>query len=177
MRNYGRKPSLSSISKTRRLSLLALLAAIAIVLNYIENLLALPFGIRFGFANVIAMSVITLFGVNAMLLINVIRVLISGLLSGIFMSYPWFMSVAGVTLSSIALILLSGRASVIFTGIICAIAHDVGQILVLSMVISSQAFVPYLGVMIVFSLVTGTASGMISNAVTKRILMMEGVQK
>lgn len=157
--------------------MLSLFAAIAIMLNYIENLLALPFGIRFGFANVIAMCVISLFGVSAMLLINVIRVLISGLLSGIFMSYPWFMSIAGVTLSSMTLILLWRRASDVFTGIICAIAHDIGQILVLSLVISSRAFIPYLGVMIIFSLVTGTASGMITHAVTKRILLKEGVQK
>ena len=51
------------MSKTRTMSFLAMLSAMAIVFNMIENMLALPLGIRIGMANIIALIVVHIYGV------------------------------------------------------------------------------------------------------------------
>ena len=76
------------MSKTRTMSFLAMLSAMAIVFNMIENMLALPLGIRIGMANIIALIVVHIYGVKEMLFVNMLRVVASGLLSGIILSYP-----------------------------------------------------------------------------------------
>lgn len=157
------------MSKTRTMSFLAMLSAMAIVLNMIENMLALPLGVRIGMANIIALIVVHLYGVKEMLFVNILRVVISGLLSGIILSYPWWMSVGGVTLSSLMLMMLYKHSSFIFTGVMCAIVHSIGQILVLSFFLTSSAFMPYLGIMIIMSIITGILTGKVSEIATKRL--------
>jgi len=56
-----------------------------------------------------------------------------------------------------------------FTGVMCAIAHSVGQILVLSFFLTSSAFMPYLGIMIIMSIITGILTGKVSEIATKRL--------
>ena len=70
------------MNKTRSMSFLAMLSAMAIVLNMIENMLALPLGVRIGMANIMALIVVHIYGVKEMLFVNLLRVVVSGLLSG-----------------------------------------------------------------------------------------------
>lgn len=146
-----------------------MLSAMAIVLNMIENMLALPLGVRLGMANIMALIVVHIYGVKEMIFVNLLRVVVSGLLSGIILSYPWWMSVGGVTLSSFMLMMIYKHSSFMFTGIMCAITHSVGQILVLSFFLTSSAFMPYLGIMIIMSIITGILTGKVSEIATKRL--------
>lgn len=157
------------MSKTQSMSFLAMLSAMAIVLNMIENMLALPLGVRLGMANIMALIVVHIYGVKEMIFVNLLRVVVSGLLSGIILSYPWWMSVGGVTLSSFMLMMIYKHSSFMFTGIMCAITHSVGQILVLSFFLTSSAFMPYLGIMIIMSIITGILTGKVSEIATKRL--------
>lgn len=157
------------MSKTQSMSFLAMLSAMAIVLNMIENMLALPLGVRIGMANIMALIVVHIYGVKEMIFVNLLRVVVSGLLSGIILSYPWWMSVGGVTLSSLMLMTVYKHSSFMFTGVMCAIAHSVGQILVLSFFLTSSAFMPYLGIMIIMSIITGILTGKVSEIATKRL--------
>lgn len=146
-----------------------MLSAMVIVLNMIENMLALPLGVRIGMANIMALIVVHIYGVKEMLFVNLLRVVLSGLLSGMILSYPWWMSVGGVSLSSLMLMMVYKHSSFMFTGVICAIAHSVGQILVLSFFLTSSAFMPYLGIMITMSIITGILTGKVSEIATKRL--------
>ncbi len=158
------------MNRTKKIVWLALLSAIAIVLNMGENMMPLPLGIRFGFANIIAMITILMFDWKEMLIINSMRVLMTGLLMGTFMSYPFLMSVGGVCLSSLALIICFFlHSSLPFTGVICAFAHNLGQILVLSFFISSSAFMPYLFIMGLMAILTGLMTGIATREIMKRI--------
>ena len=146
-----------------------MLSAMAIVLNMLENMLALPLGVRIGMANIMALIVVHIYGVKEMLFVNILRVVVSGLLSGIILSYPWWMSVGGVSLSSLMLMTVYKHSYFMFTGVMCAIAHSVGQILVLSFFLTSSAFMPYLGIMIIMSIITGILTGKVSEIATKRL--------
>ena len=76
--------------KTRKMIYLALLSAIAIVLHTVEAMIPvpLPVGAKLGLANIISLVVVHLYGVKEMFIVNIFRVFVSSLLTGIFMQNP-----------------------------------------------------------------------------------------
>ena len=93
-------------SKTSQLTLLTMLVAMAILIHSIEP--AVPIGIpgvKFGLANAIALIAYYIFDTKKMLQLNLLRVLISSLVRGIFPGIGFWLSFSGVMLSSIAMIL------------------------------------------------------------------------
>ena len=85
-----------SIAKTKRFTVLALLAAIAITLNILETTMIPPLmGVfRIGLANIMALVALRMLGIKEMLIVNAMRVLIGNLLTGtIFGSVFWKMCI------------------------------------------------------------------------------------
>lgn len=97
-----------SLSNTKRFTVLALLAAIAITLNILETTMIPPLmGVfRIGLANIMALVALRMLGVKEMLIVNAMRVLIGNLLTGTIFGSVFWISLAGVVLSSLILILL-----------------------------------------------------------------------
>ncbi len=159
--------------KTRKIVYLALLSALAIVLHTVDHYLSapLPFGVKLGIANIIALLVIDIYGTKEMFVVNFFRVIVSGLLTGSLMSYPFLMSCGGVLLSSLALALLKKltQLPMISVSIIAAVFHNIGQIIVISLIISSAAVMPYIFVMLAASIPTGILTGMAAIEILKRI--------
>lgn len=158
---------------TKKIVYMALLSAIAIVLHSIEATmpLPLPLGVKLGFANIISLVVIELYGAKEMFIVNIFRVMIAGLISGNIMSYPFFMSCGGVLLSSIVLAILTKitKLPTVSKSVISAIFHNVGQLLVLTFVVSTTAIMPYLFVTLSSSIPTGILTGLSAIQILKRI--------
>ncbi len=157
---------------TKKIVYLALLSAIAIVLHTIEAALPLPFpmGVKLGFANIISLVVIEIYDVKEMFIVNIFRVILSGLIVGYIMSYPFFMSCGGVALSSIALMVLSHfNLPIVSKSIISAIFHNIGQLLVLAYTVSTLAIMPYLFVTLTSSIPTGILTGLCAIEILKRL--------
>ena len=159
--------------RTKRIVYLALLAAMAVVLHTIDHYISapLPLGVKFGLANIISLVVVEIYGAKEMFMINFFRVMISGLMTGSIMSYPFFMSCGGVFLSSVVLALLKklNKLPPVSVSIIAAIFHNIGQLTVLAFVLSSKAFYSYIFVMLISSIPTGIITGMVSLEILKRI--------
>lgn len=159
--------------KTQKIVYLSLLAALAIVLHMVESSIPipLPVGVKLGFANIISLVVIQLYGAKEMFIVNFFRVMIAGLLSGTLLSHPFFISCGGVLLSSIVLAMLKRWTSlpIVSLSIFAAIAHNVGQIATVSFFLSSVAMLPYLFILLASSIPTGIFTGMVSIEITKRI--------
>lgn len=78
---------------TRKLVLLSLLVALAIVLRGMEGLIPNPLPwVRIGFANIMTLLAILLFGLKAGMLLTVLRVLITSFLFGTFLSPTFLLS-------------------------------------------------------------------------------------
>lgn len=159
--------------RTKRIVYLALLAAMAVVLHTVDHYISapLPLGVKFGLANIISLVVVEIYGAKEMFAINFFRVMISGLMTGSIMSYPFFMSCGGVFLSSIVLAFLKklNKLPPVSVSIIAAIFHNIGQLTVLAFVLSSKAFYSYILVMMISSIPTGIITGMVSLEILKRI--------
>lgn len=160
-------------SKVKKMVYMALLSAIAIVLHIVETSLhlPLPLGMKLGFANIISLIVVELYGVKEMFIVNIFRVIIASLMSGIFMSYPFFISCGGVFLSSLALAVVKKASDlpIVSSSVIAALFHNIGQVIVVSYLLSSKAMMSYVFVLFASSIPTGIFTGMCSIQALKRI--------
>lgn len=160
-------------SQTRKIVYMSLLSAIAIVLHSIEAALPLPLplGVKLGFANIISLIVIEIYGAKEMFIVNIFRVMISGLITGNLMSYPFFMSCGGVLLSSVVLALISHLTDlpIVSKSVISAVFHNIGQLLVLAFVVNTMAIMPYLFITLASSIPTGILTGLCAIEILKRV--------
>ncbi|MBQ9520331.1 MAG: Gx transporter family protein [Acholeplasmatales bacterium] len=149
----------------KRIAIISMLAAIAIVLGYAESLIPLSIpGVKLGLANVIILIMIYEFKWYEALGVNVIRILIVSLIRGTFLSAPFFMSLSGGLLSFIMMLLFSKIK--IFTSlgvsVLGSIFHVTGQILVAIIIMGTNAIIYYLPFIALLSLLTGVLSGLIT---------------
>ena len=160
------------MNKTKKLTYVTMLIALAIVINVAENafLPELPLGIRFGLANIIALIAINLFSYKEMTTINIMRVVLANLITGTIFGTKFFIALGGIILSSIALIILKKlKCSIVFSSIISALAHMIGQILVVSFIYGTLNMFLAFPLYIVSAVGTGVLTGIIANEVLKRI--------
>ena len=152
--------------KTKKLVYLSILTTLAVALHIFEASLAIPLpnGIKLGLANIISLITIELFSAKEMAIVNILRVLLSGLLGGTIFNYPWFISLGGVFLSSLAIILVKKffDLPLVTTSIISAFFHGVGQILVVVFIYDSWMMATYLIIIFASSIPTGIFTGMIA---------------
>lgn len=160
------------MNKTKKLTYVTMLIALAIVINVAENafLPELPLGIRFGLANIIALIAINLFSYKEMTTINIMRVVLANLITGTIFGTKFFIALGGIVLSSIALIILKKlKCSIVFSSIISALAHMIGQILVVSFIYGTLNMFLAFPLYIVSAVGTGFLTGIIANEVLKRV--------
>lgn len=160
-------------NKTRHFVWLALLSAMAITLSLVESIFIGPllFGIlRIGLANIIALITIKLLGVRDMIIVNTMRVVISTLMQGTIFGSVFWISLGGVVLSSIVLIILDHfHASLLFTSILCAIAHSCGQVIIVALFYMQPGIAVLLPYLLLASIPMGIITGIIAKMVLARI--------
>jgi heptaprenyl diphosphate synthase len=159
-------------TNVKKVTAAALLAALALIFSYIEVLIPFNFGIpgiKLGIANLVVIIALYYLGIRYALLINLLRVFISGLLfSGLFgMLY----SLAGALLSMAVMILLKRTNVFSITGVSMAggVAHNLGQILTAAFVISNLKVFIYFPVLIISGVVSGAVIGILAYLILKKL--------
>lgn len=161
-----------TINQTRRLVYLAMLSAVAIILNIFESVYIGPIVglLRLGLANIAALLALKLLGVKEMLAVNALRLIVGNLLRGMIFSSTFWISAGGVVLSSIMLIMMDNMdSSTLFSSIMSSIGHSIGQVLVVIVLYTQLGMVYSLIILMVGSVPTGILTGMIATLVLKRI--------
>ena len=159
--------------KTKKLVYIALLSAVAIVLHMVESMLSLPLplGVKLGLANIISLVVIELYGPRELIFVNFLRVMISHLIIGQFMSYMFFISCGGVFLSSLALAIIYKfvKLPMVSTSIVSAIFHNIGQVAVVAFIFSFAGIMVYVLPLLITSIPTGILTGLVAIEILKRV--------
>lgn len=154
----------------------ALLAALAITIHIIESAFPSPLpGIKPGLANVITLFTFISYGWKTALQVSLLRVLISSLLLGTFLSPTFILSLSGALLSLSSLLLIrllfslpginrqQYQPGAIGYAIAASISHMGGQFL-----IAWYFFIPHPGlfkllpIFITFAVILGIVSGIIT---------------
>jgi len=151
--------------KTVKLARIGMLLALAVVIHSAEAMLPVTvLWFRFGFANIIGLATLYLFGFRYALFVTVGRVFLGALLTGLFGSPAFLFSFAGGLVSIAAMGLVKkvgGKAfSLIGVSIIGAVTHNAAQLLVAyAIIIRNDAVIFLLPFMLASALGTGFVNG------------------
>ncbi len=150
--------------KTRRLTLLALLTAIALTIFLLENqlppLLPLP-GVKIGLANIVTVFCVFLLGSRDGCLMLAARIFLGAVFAGNFSTILY--SAAGGAAAILVTILLRKilKPTQLFAaGALGAVAHSMGQMAMAILLTGTPSLALYLPVMIAISVVTGSFTGL-----------------
>ena len=156
--------------QSRKISQIGVLAALAMVLSYVESLfpafIAVP-GIKIGLANIAVIFALYRLGFREALGISVVRVVLSSLLFGSVLSLSY--SIAGALISLVVMYLLKrtrlfGTVAVSVAG---GVSHNLGQIACL--ILQTGAIVYYVPVLILSGVASGVVIGLVSSTVLSRL--------
>ncbi|MCK5649065.1 MAG: Gx transporter family protein [Gammaproteobacteria bacterium] len=167
----------------------ALLAALAITIHIIESTFPSPLpGIKPGLANVITLFTFMMYGWKTALQVSLLRVVISSLLLGTFLSPTFLLSLSGALLSLSSLILIQlpffllsdknhYQPGAIGYAIIASISHMSGQFLM-----AWYFFIPHPGlfkllpIFITFAVILGIVSGIITQLTISQLKQKNQLQ-
>lgn len=152
-------------SKSKRAAVAGLLAAEALALSFFENQLPplpnMPPGFKLGLSNIVTMYAVYDLGFGYAFFIVIVKAAFSFLSRGSIIGAV--MSFAGGTLSLIAVTPFlrgnPGKLGLIGVGILGAVAHNTGQILVSIVAFRTNAILAYAPWLIVFGVGTGFITG------------------
>lgn len=166
----------SQTNNVKEVVMLGLLVAIALVLSYFEQFIPLNIGmpgVKLGLANVVTLLCLYLYKPSRIYLLIIVRVLLASMFIGSMMSF-WYSLVGGL-LSGTAMMLgarfMKERVSLIGLSAIGAICHNLGQLMVVS-IITGSFFVAlgYFPMLMVSGIITGIFIGLVAK-VTKPYLV------
>lgn len=169
------------MSRVRKLARLALLLALATVMHTVESLLPLNvLWFRFGFANIIGIVTLYLFGFKDAFLLTVGRIFLGALAAGLFGSPAFILSFAGGTTAILAMGIVHRYASRLFSevgiSVIGAVCHNLAQLTVAYLIlIKSEGLLLILPLMILASLGTGVLNGIAARFVIGHFRKMDAV--
>ena len=153
------------MNKNRKLANMAMLVALAMIFSYVESLIPINFGIpgmKLGVANLVTVTGLYFLDLPEVFLVVVMLILLTGFLFGNVMSIIY--SLAGGILSFLVMALMKKLKGFSVAGVSIAggVSHNIGQIIVASIVVENLKLVYYLPALLIAGTVTGFVMGMIS---------------
>ena len=154
--------------RTRKIAYLGMLMALALVLSYVESLI--PFAVvKLGLTNIVTVIMLYIATPMETFLLCVFRAVLSGFMFGNAFSIIY--SLAGCILSFIVMYLLkkSDKFSSVSISLVGGVCHNIGQIIVAAIVLSTYSVVYYIPVLLVAGCITGLVIGTVASQVLLRI--------
>lgn len=157
---------LSYRTKTRKLILLGLMTSYSLALFLIETQIPNPLlywfpGAKLGLSNIITLLCLINFGTKDTFKVLSVRIIISSIFAGPVSTFLF--SIAGGYLSFLGMSLTTKvkDLSIISVSIVGAVLHNIGQLLMASLIMDSISVMSYLPLMLGASLVTGIFIGIV----------------
>ena len=158
--------------KTKKIAVLALAIALAMILSFVESqipaFVAIP-GVKIGLANIAVVFVLYKLGWKEAVLISLVRVFMVSVLFGTAVSL--FYSVAGAVLSLTGMVLLkkTGLFSTVAVSVTGGVLHNVGQILMACLLLETNVIVYYLPFLILSGVIAGVVIGVVAAIMVNRV--------
>ena len=155
----------------KRLCLMGVLVAIAMLFSYVESLIPvfLPIpGIRLGLANIIVLIALLMLGPGEAFFIGFVRIMLSALLFGNLFSLA--LSFSGFLLSFISMLIVKKADRFTIPGISMTggFFHNLAQLCCASLILSSGGIMIYTFPLCIVGLITGIINGFIAKMIYER---------
>jgi heptaprenyl diphosphate synthase len=159
--------------RERRNVYLALFISAAVVINVVEFIIPLPIPwLKFGFANIFVLLAIFFFGFLDALTVTILRVLISSIMVGKFLTPAFFLAMSGGIVSTVAMFafhtIFKKRCSLIGVSVIGSYTHAITQLVTAYFLfVKHTGIFSILFVFLIISLITGIINGMAANYLSR----------
>ena len=157
---------------TKQLVTLSSLIAVAMILSYIESMIpafvAVP-GVKIGLSNIATVFALYALGWPYAICVSVVRVFLSALLFGNFVSLIY--SLSGAALALFVMILLNKCMKFSSVGISVAggVCHNIGQVLAACIVMKTAALATYVIPLLFSGTIAGVVIGIIAGRLVERV--------
>lgn len=156
----------------KKMAMLALLIALAVLMGYVESLIPLNFGIpgiKIGLCNIVILIVLLRYSWKEALAVSVVRILAVGFLFGNLFSIIYSLSGAVLSILVMTLLLKSGRFGLLGVSAAGGCVHNIGQLLVAKIVLPGLPLLWYTPVLMFAGLATGALVAVIVYEVMVRL--------
>lgn len=152
--------------KTKDITLIGILTAMAVVISIIESYFTYIFefipGLKLGLANIVIIYTLYKYNFKTAILVSLIRVFIVSLVRTGF-GFNFFFSLAGAILSIIIMALVKKtKLSIVGVSVMGSISHSIGQVLIGIILLNNYNVTYYLPYLLLFSIPTGIIIGLIA---------------
>ena len=159
--------------RTRRITKMALLTAVALILFTVEAQIPAPVpipGVKLGLANIITVYAMFALGPWDTLCILLVRVFLGSVFSGQMSTLLY--SLSGGLLCYLAMLLLRKiltEKQIWVCGVIGAVFHNIGQMLMAIAVFQSPSVVFYFPLLMLSGIITGLFTGLCAQLLIRRL--------
>lgn len=159
---------------TRKSVILAIFTALGIVLQILEGFLPTTFmipGFKIGFANIITLSVLMIYGMREMWFVGLLRIVLAALLTGTLFGVSFWVSAAGFVFAAIAMCMAkkTGVFSIYGISVAGAACHSIGQVAMITWIYRQYFMQLYAPLLVGLSVFSGLVVGALAANVIKRI--------
>lgn len=158
--------------KTKKLTLLALLSAIALTIFLVETqipaLVPIP-GVKLGLANIVTVFTVFVLGPREGAAVLFVRIFLGAVFAGNF-STIFYSAAGGVCAIGVTILLrkILTNKQLWVAGCLGAVAHSIGQMAMAVLLTGTPSLAVYLPVMIAISIVTGLFTGLCAQFLVNR---------
>ena len=149
---------------------------LALIFSYVETLIPIQFGIpgvKLGLANLIIVIALYRMKLSEAYLLSIVRVLLAGFIFGNYFSIIYSLAGGLLSLTVMALLRKKGGFSVIGVSIAGGVFHNIGQLIIASVIVEPFSVMYYVPVLLIAGLVTGLLIGIASDGMLKRLANLE----
>ena len=159
--------------KTNRLTRLALLTTIALIIFTVEAQIPVPVpfpGVKLGLANVVTVYAAFTMLPGETLMILLARIILGSLFTGNMLAMLYSLGGGALCiLVTLPLARLLAQDQMWIASIAGAVFHNLGQIIVAALVMKTAAVFVYLPPLLISGVITGTFTGLAAQALTNRL--------
>lgn len=157
---------------TKQLVTLSALIAVAMILSYVESMIpafvAVP-GVKIGLSNIATVFALYALGWPYAICVSVVRVFLSSLLFGNFVSLIYSLSGAALALISMILLKKLDKFSSIGVSVVGGVCHNIGQVLAACIVMETAAIAVYIVPLLVSGTIAGVVIGIVAGNLVERV--------
>ena len=157
---------------TKQLVTLSALIAVAMILSYIESMIpafvAVP-GVKMGLSNIATVFALYALGCQYAICVSVVRVFLSALLFGNFVSLIYSLSGAALALALMILLKKLDSFSSVGVSVAGGVGHNAGQIIAACIVMENAAISLYIIPLIISGTISGIVIGLVAGNLVERV--------
>lgn len=155
----------TSHKSTQEIAFLGLFVSLSMILSYLESLIPVYLGapgIKTGLANLFVLLLLMKKRVREAVIVNLLRIILSGFLFGNFFSIVY--SIAGAALSMTVMygMIFGVRLHPVMASVAGGIAHNLAQLAVALLILDTNAMLYYLPVLVLAGGISGVFNGVLA---------------